>query len=130
MQEQIVPTPDPIERSARFQRTERILFRIYLSLAAWSGVMLAMLYLFSDWIAAAAEILSQTVLLLTTVVVGLFVTSIVRIILFIAKLRHLIEPPRIWRSVVTFFTAPVVATIYYVILLVLLLSMASCTYSG
>lgn len=118
------------DKRASFIQREKWIWRIHLGLSVGALVSIGLLYALQDLLREVAPWLSQVYLVLFLGSALLFLVSIVQLLTHLFRNRKWAAPPRIWRSVVTFFTSPVVSAIYYAVLFVLLLSMASCNYSG
>lgn len=119
-----------MEQKKRFMKTERWLFRIYL---VWVVIAIGLLTLISSIgteIKDFVNALSEVFVLLLFVPIGLFITAIIRIIIFLVRFKGNPDKPTIWRSIVTLLTSPVMEVVYFIFLFAALLSLSSCTYSG
>jgi magnesium-transporting ATPase (P-type) len=114
----------------RFEKRETWMWRIHLGLAIGALFSVGLLVLIEDQLRDVAPWLSQIYVVVFFASLLVFVISVFQLLQHLFRNRKWPEPPRIWRSVVTLFTSPVVSLTYYVVLFVLLLSMASCEYSG
>lgn len=73
---------------------------------------------------------SEFFVLMLFVPIGLFITAIIRLIIFFVRFTGEPEKPTIWRSIVTILTSPIMELFYFIFLFAALLSLSSCTYNG
>ncbi len=114
------------DNHVRFMNFEKLFFRIQISF-----IIISILYYVA--ISAMLEILTDLGDALWYVLYILFfgyifnfLTSFIRIIKYFVKYRK-VEGTSIVRSIVVFLTSPIFFILNYILLLVLLLSMASCS---
>jgi drug/metabolite transporter (DMT)-like permease len=98
----------------RFEKRETWMWRIHLGLAIGALFSVGLLVLIEDQLRDVAPWLSQIYVVVFFASLLVFVISVFQLLQHLFRNRKWPEPPRIWRSV----------------LFVLLLSMASCEYSG
>ncbi|QMS85819.1 hypothetical protein [Candidatus Xianfuyuplasma coldseepsis] len=113
-----------------FMHWERLLFRIYLSIVGFGFVILGVMYYVNDMIREISRAFSSIVVILIASTIIYFFVSLVRMIKYYISVRKNDETATIWRSVTTFLTSPIAFIFYYVLLFIMLLSTASCTYTG
>lgn len=119
-----------MDQKKRFMITEKWLFRSYL---VWVGIVIVLLSVVSQFgenIKDFVDAISDIFVVLLFVPIGLFITAIVRIIIFLVRFKGQPDKPTIWRSIVTLLTSPIMEVMYFIFLFVTLLSLASCTYNG
>lgn len=118
------------EKQNRFNRFEKLLFRIHMGILSFGFILFAMLYVLNEYIREFAVILANVVVLLLTSTVVSFFIAIGRIVRYLRHFKHTEGMLGIKRTVIMLLTSPISFIVYFVIMLVLSLSMASCTYSG
>jgi hypothetical protein len=119
-----------MNQKKRFMITEKWLFRGYLVWVAITIGLLTLVATIGSEIKELVNALSGFFVLLLFVPIGLFITAIVRIIIYLVRFKGQPEKPTIWRSIVTLLTSPVMEVFYFIFLFAALLSISSCTYNG
>lgn len=119
-----------MNKKKRFMTTEKWLFRGYLIWVAIAIGLLTTVSVIGSEIKALVESISEIFVLLLFVPIGLFITAVIRIIIFLVRFKGEPEKPTIWRSIVTLLTSPIMEVLYFIFLFAALLTLSSCTYSG
>ena len=113
--------------SKRFNYFEKLIFRIYLGIVGMAFVLMSLLFTSIETLQAASDLISAFfAAAMMTLIVG-FVTSIIRIFKYFRNYRDDEDVIGVKRSVSILLSSPIVLAVYMFMLLMLGLSMASCS---
>ena len=111
----------------RFNYFEKIFFRINMINLGGSAFIAIIMYYLLENVDETGQLFGGFTAVMMVFSFILFVISFIRILKYIFKYRKLDNVLFIWRSIVGFFTSPVAFLIYFILMFVMALSMASCT---
>jgi len=112
------------EKAAKFNKFEKIFVRIELGIAL-IGVLLFILFNAAmEVIGYFADAVISFLLFLWVVIILNFIISIVRIFKYLFSKAEFKKETSIWRSIITFFTSPIVFALVY--LLIFIASISGC----
>ena len=106
----------------KFNKYEKIFFRIHLAIFALGLFLLSLVYLAQN----AIETVGITLTLYYVIILNFFI-SIVRLIKYLIVFRNSEDNVTIRRTVSIIFTSPIALGIYFIITLVMSLSLVSCS---
>lgn len=118
------------QKQSKFMRWERLLWRIYVGIVGFGFIILGLIYYVNDMIREFAKAFSPVIVILFISTMVYFFVSLIRMIKYNISVKKNDETATIWRSVTTFLTSPIAFVFYYILLFIMLLSTASCTYTG
>lgn len=115
------------DKVVKFNKFEIILFRIQMINLGFSAVFFGALMLLLSEYKETAQIFYGLVIFLMFASLVLFIIALVRIFKYFISLKALEGIISIWRSIVVLLTSPIAIIIYWLLLFILALSMASCS---
>jgi|LGVE01.1.fsa_nt_gb hypothetical protein len=115
------------KETERFNYFEKLLFRIHLGLIGSGFILFGLLYLLIDIIEQIGDIFVSIIVTALAAILISFFTSVIRIIRYFLKFKGQEGNIGIRRSIITMLTSPIAFIIYYIMLFILMLSMASCS---
>ncbi len=111
----------------KFNKFEKIFLRIHLSILGFGMALLLMSFVAMDSVEAIARSIWAIVYSLLYVVMILFIISVVRLIKYLIVFRKSAVAPTIRRTLIIILTSPISLGIYFILTLVISLSLASCS---
>jgi|LGOV01.1.fsa_nt_gb hypothetical protein len=111
----------------KFNKYEKILFRIHMSVFAFGLFLLSLVFLAQNAIESIARTFLGVTYTLLYVVLISFAVSVVRLIKYLIVFRKSQDMVSIRRSVAVMFTSPIALGVYFIITLAMSLSLVSCS---
>ena len=115
------------DKVKKFNKFENIFFKIHIGLFLFGLFLLSLLYLAQN----ALETISQ--IFLSFVVTGLyaiilnFFIGLIRLLKYLFGFKDTTEVPSIKRTIILLLSSPIVVALYFIMVFVMSLSMASCS---
>ncbi len=116
------------EKIKKFNKFEKIFFRIHLVVSGIGLFVLGSMYLLLNSIEEIAKSALNVILFGFYVIIINFFISVIRILKAVFGFRDIEERPSIKRSLGIMLTSPIAFGVYLIIILAMSLSMASCVY--
>lgn len=115
-----------MEKENKFMFFEKLFFRINMSLVGLSIVLVLVMFAFLDRVDYISDIIFNFITIFLLGSLANFFISVGRIIKYLIKYREY-EDISIKRSVINLVTSPIAVALYWFILIIMALSMASCS---
>ena len=115
------------DKVIKFNKFEKKLFRIQMGNLVLSVILFVSLLGLVSKIDDLGQMFYSIVIFLMFMTSVLFIIAFVRVIKYLITYRVLDGVVFIWRSIVVLLTSPIAFAIYYVLVISLILSMASCS---
>lgn len=112
----------------KFNYFEKLFFRIQLGLIGLGFITLGILFASIEILQSVADLIIFLILTMMSLVALNFIISVARIIKYLRRYTDNDNVIGIKRSVTIMLTSPIAFVLYYLILIILALSMASCSY--
>lgn len=111
----------------KFNKFEVIFFRIHLSISGFGLLVLGIAFAAMNSVESVARSLIGVVYTLLWVVIVNFIIGVIRLLKYFISFRKETETPTIWRTLVIIVTSPITLGIFFILTLIMSLSLASCT---